>query len=541
MFFTARSPTIKAAQKGEGDTAKIPSNSTLPSTVKDGQVRRSAGEIELRISSTECPRGTAAQARPLERPTASRPKEAPSKPSEKQPKPVQRSAPTVQPPCVDAKGEEQSTTDKIYSSRGREAQAWHQKAIKKMDESGNLRRDIKATVTEALQNLTRLVKEAELARQHGEGSSKERKDTYTKEIIVHTPEGDEAKTKKDSWIKENHRKMAEMLEENTQMLKENKKGMEELKEALHKAEENMKEEMEDRQMKAKKYTEELEKMTGEITRQNEERRSYAGVLAGPPRVSAVSMATTHTVVVSSQDEMETGEEVLEKIRTAVNAREEGIRIDKIRKGKDRKIIIGCGTKEEIGRVKERIEKAGANLTIEEVTNKDPLVILMEVLKVNTNEDVLKGLRNQNGHLLKGLKEGDDRMAVKYRKKARNLLTEHVVLKVSPEIWRRLTQAKYVHIDLQRIRVADQSPLIQCARCLEYGHTRRLCEKSEDTCSHCGGQHLSIDCQERKSGSPPKCTNCSSANLDMLNHNAFSGECPVRRRWEALARAAVQYC
>ncbi|CAD0206062.1 unnamed protein product [Chrysodeixis includens] len=239
--------------------------------------------------------------------------------------------------------------------------------------------------------------------------------------------------------------------------------------------------------------------------------------------------------------METGEEVLEKIRTAVNAREEGIRIDRIRKGKDRKIIIGCETKEEIGKVKERIKNAGTNLTVEEVTNKDPLVVLMEVLKVNTNDDVLKGLRNQNGHLLKGLREEDDRVEVKYRKRARNLLTEHVVLKVSPEIWRRLTQAKGVHMDLQRIRVADQSPLIQCARCLGYGHTRRLCETTEDICSHCGGKHLSSECEKRKDGNPPRCTNCSGAGLETVDHSAFSRECPVRRRWEALARAGVQYC
>ncbi|CAD0196855.1 unnamed protein product [Chrysodeixis includens] len=317
--------------------------------------------------------------------------------------------------------------------------------------------------------------------------------------------------------------------------------MEELKKTLHKTEAKIKEDMSDREEKANKYAEEMGKMTEEITRQSEERRTYAGVLAGPPRGSPVNMMTTHSVVVTSQDEMETGEEVLEKIRTAVNAKEEGIRIDKIRKGKDRKIIIGCETKEEIGKVRERLEKSGANLMVEEVSNKDPLVVLMEVLKVNTNDDVLKGLRNQNGHLLKGLKEGDDRVVVKYRKKARNLLTEHVVLKVSPEIWRRLTQAKVIHMDMQRIRVADQSPLIQCARCLGYGHTRRLCETSTDLCSHCGGQHLSIDCQERKGGNPPNCTNCKSENLEMVNHSAFSRECPVRRRWEALARAAVQYC
>ncbi|CAD0204056.1 unnamed protein product [Chrysodeixis includens] len=539
MFITARSPTHRAAQKSDVvpqvQTAKIASSSTGASTSKDGQVRRSAGEIELRISSSKSPRGTATQVRPLDKPSTSRLKEASSKPSEKQPKPAQKLAPTTQTPDVETKGNEQLTTEKIYSSRGREAQAWHQKAIKKMDESGNLRRDIKATVTEALQNLARLVKEAEMARKQGEENNTDRIDIPIKEKTVNASE------KEDSRVKENEARLAVLIEEHSKLLKEHQKEMEELRKTIHKSEEKVKEDMNDREEKANKYIMEIGKMTEELSRQNEEKRTYAGVLAGPPKISATSTLSTHTVVVTSQDEMETGEEVLQKIRTAVNAKEEGIRVDKIRKGKDRKIIIGCVTKEEIGRVRERIEKAGTNLVVEEVTNKDPLVILMEVLKVNTNEDVLKGLRNQNSHLLKGLKEEDDRIEVKYRKRARNLLTDHVVLKVSPEIWRRLTQAKVVHMDLQRIRVADQSPLIQCARCLGYGHTRRLCEASQDTCSHCGGEHLSKDCEGKKDGNSPRCTNCSSANLETVNHSAFSRECPVRRRWEALARAAVQYC
>lgn len=196
------------------------------------------------------------------------------------------------------------------------------------------------------------------------------KNTTSKENIRNTADNDNT-THNNSTIKEAEMKTAELMKVNTKLLKENKK---EMKKTIRNAEEKMREEMDDRERITNKYTEEINKITEEITKQNEERRTYAGVLVSSPRGGKESALTTHTVVVTSQDSMETGEQVLERIRTAVNAKEEGIRIDRIRKRKDRKIIIGCESKKEIGKVKEKIERSGTNLTVEQVANKDPLII-----------------------------------------------------------------------------------------------------------------------------------------------------------------------
>ncbi|CAH2088587.1 unnamed protein product [Euphydryas editha] len=66
----------------------------------------------------------------------------------------------------------------------------------------------------------------------------------------------------------------------------------------------------------------------------------------------------------------------------------------------------------------------------------------------------------------------DRLQVKYHRRARNPLTAHVVLSASPALWRRITEKGSVHIDLQRVRAEDQTPLVQCTRCLGCGHDRR---------------------------------------------------------------------
>lgn len=163
------------------------------------------------------------------------------------------------------------------------------------------------------------------------------------------------------------------------------------------------------------------------------------------------------------------------------------------------------------------------------------------MEYNTNEDILKSLRAQNKQVFKDIKEDDIRMELKYRRKTRNPLTSHIVMKVSPQVWKNVTDTELVHVDMQRVRAMDQSPLIQCSRCLGYGHTRKLCVETIDVCSHCGGPHLRAECQEWHSGAEPNCKNCARAKLEKREHNAFSAECPIKRKWEAIARSATAYC
>lgn len=70
--------------------------------------------------------------------------------------------------------------------------------------------------------------------------------------------------------------------------------------------------------------------------------SYAKVAAkGLP-----SLSTLHSVVVTSKDETETGEEVLNKVRETIDAKEGWVQVEKVRKATDRKVIMGFGLKAE---------------------------------------------------------------------------------------------------------------------------------------------------------------------------------------------------
>ncbi|XP_047028061.1 uncharacterized protein LOC124636164 [Helicoverpa zea] len=236
----------------------------------------------------------------------------------------------------------------------------------------------------------------------------------------------------------------------------------------------------------------------------------------------------HSVIVSSTSDQDTGEVVIEKLRTAVDAKNEGTRVERLRKARDRKVVVGFGSREEMTRATERIKRAG-NLMVEEVKNKDPLIIIKDVLSCHSDEEVIQAIKCQNHHLIGDVPAEDARMGIKYRRRTRNPHTCHIILQVSPALWQRLTSAGRLHIDLQRVRVLDQSPLVQCTRCLRYGHTRKMCTETADVCIHCGDLHLRADCPLRQAAEPPKCRNCLLAKMPKIDHNAFDSECPVRRK------------
>lgn len=394
-----------------------------------------------------------------------------------------------------------------HTNRTTEVTIVYRKGVENLNKFLNLRKDVKAEVKKALDRLYELAKMAPVVRslQKELGETQKTDDTQA-QTKAKEPEYCNREKNRD----EDH--IMQKINENNILLLDNNKKMDELKTLI------------------------------EDQKQNLERATYASMEASRQTTKPIQdRESLHSVVISSKNEQDTGEEVLERVRKAVDAKEGWVTVEKVRKAKDRKIIMGCRTKEERQKVKDRLEKAGVHLVIEEVKNKDPLLIIKDVLSVHSDDDVLKALRNQNRNIFQGLKKQEDKMTIKYRKKARSPHTCHIVLSVSPVIWKRATEMEKLRVDLQHVHVEDQSPLVQCSKCLGYGHGKRFCREPQDLCSHCGGPHLRIACPELIAGETPKCINCKRAKLDNYVHNAFSRECSIRRKWDSIARASISYC
>ena len=287
-------------------------------------------------------------------------------------------------------------------------------------------------------------------------------------------------------------------------------------------------------------TEEVSSLSKELKERRGTQPSYAAVLQQKPSPKP-RHAALHSVVVTSEVSTDTSEEVLDRLRRAVDAKEGWVTVERVRKVRDQKVVVSCPTEEDRRKVRERVREVGERLVAEDMANKDPLLILRDVLVIHSDEEVIRALRNQNKGVFQDLGDKEQRLQVRFRKKTRNPHTNHLVLSTSPKVWQRATEAGALYVDLQRIRVSDHSPLVQCSRCLGYGHSRRHCTDKDDLCSQCGGPHRRTECAGWRAGDKPSCVNCKRAGLAKCDHNAFGDECPVRAKWDALARASVAYC
>ncbi|XP_063838171.1 uncharacterized protein LOC135087301 [Ostrinia nubilalis] len=411
--------------------------------------------------------------------------------------PTAETRPAARRPSVETPASTTTMTTKSPQSakltgRAHEGRVWLQRAKSHVNESRNLRTDLKEGMIMAVDKLYQLLKEAVAELEEEKNKNKELKGKEREG----KKEGNDKKDKEDS--RALSKEMVELIKEQSNKIEQTNIELSKLRESV-------------------------------LNNQATQRASYAEITADQSRRQANNnndRSSLHSIVVTSRNEQENSEEVLKQVRQAVNAKDGWVTVERVRKVKDKKVIIGCRTVEERQKVQDRLKSAGDRLLVEEMKNQDPMLVLKDVLSYNTNDDIIAALRNQNGGVFQGLDKGDDRMEFRYRRKARNPLMNHIVLRVSPQIYNRMMNCGTVHVDMQRVKVDDQSPLVQCSMCLAYGHGRRFCKETVPKCSHCGGLHMKQDCPDWLASAAPTCCNCMTAKVDTpVEHNAFSAECP----------------
>ncbi|XP_068629754.1 uncharacterized protein [Battus philenor] len=312
-------------------------------------------------------------------------------------------------PAPAAAGQSPKGDKPASADRMKEARACLTKAKLHLGSSRNLKTEIKEQVIIAINRLYELFKEAELAHrertQDPKGGPVEQPASGAKrvEAVVKDPPANPLPASQCELLKK--------LDSHARLLEANTKELEGLRESL---------------------------VAAKVQEKVKPPGTYASVAAGPAKRPPPGCEPKHSVAVSSGTD--TGEQVLGKIRKALNATQTGIRVDRIRRVRDGRVILGCGSEVELERVREGLRRAGRDLNLAEVKNKDPLVLLRDVMAYNTNEEIVKAIKTQNKHLLVDVSEEDQRAEVRFRRRARNVQTIHVVMRVSPALWGRLTAA-----------------------------------------------------------------------------------------------------
>ncbi|GBP96907.1 hypothetical protein EVAR_84160_1 [Eumeta japonica] len=109
----------------------------------------------------------------------------------------------------------------------------------------------------------------------------------------------------------------------------------------------------------------------------------------------------------------------------------------VRKARNQKVVLTCVSDDAIKRIETRIKTKSKDLQVSKPEPSLPLIIIRDVLKVNSDAQIVESLKRQNGHTTEGLGWGKVEARVRYRRRAQKPLECHPVLEVSPALYTRL--------------------------------------------------------------------------------------------------------
>ena len=107
-------------------------------------------------------------------------------------------------------------------------------------------------------------------------------------------------------------------------------------------------------------------------------------------------------------------------------------------------------------------------------------------------------------------------------------TTNCVIEVSPDIRNLLMRENHIFIGYSSCKFSDHVRVLQCYKCLAFGHFAKDC-KSSPLCGHCAGRHELRDCDRRAEAAV--CGNCRKwSPNEQSTHSAMdSYGCPLLRR------------
>ncbi|KMQ86967.1 putative 50 kda protein in type i retrotransposable element r1dm [Lasius niger] len=120
-----------------------------------------------------------------------------------------------------------------------------------------------------------------------------------------------------------------------------------------------------------------------------------------------------------------------------------------------------------------------------------LVLLLDRRDIPSGVDKAQFVKDLVKQNLNGVDEKDVRLV--HWSLAGGRKSSVAVIEVPPDIRRILLNQGRVYLEWFSCRVTDHLHILQCFRCLGFGHIAKSCSAADDTCGHCGGKHESRAC------------------------------------------------
>ncbi|XP_011171106.1 uncharacterized protein LOC105203880 [Solenopsis invicta] len=165
----------------------------------------------------------------------------------------------------------------------------------------------------------------------------------------------------------------------------------------------------------------------------------------------------------------------------------------------------------------------AGLRLEQEAKINPRLIVHGIPCAMKSEDLKKEISLN----LKNVESPDIRVIYIFPPKD-NRRSTSCIIEVSPEIHVQLLKDELIFVNYSVCKVADYVKVLQCFKCLAFGHFARHC-KFPPLCGHCADGHKSRDCASRARN--PMCGNCKRwLPHEKRSHSALDCKnCPILRK------------
>lgn len=242
--------------------------------------------------------------------------------------------------------------------------------------------------------------------------------------------------------------------------------------------------------------------------------------------------TKPAIIISSKQEVRNPAETLQKWKKMINFKNTNYSPAGIRLVSNNKVRVEFDNETQRDETLQRTNTSDSEIEAEPSKTLSPMVIVKGISKDTPPQSITETILTQNEYTndntVTPLKP---ELTLKFIKNNKNSNLYNAVFLTSPRIFNDMITKGRINIDHQRVHVEEHVPLLQCLKCLQFGHTRSRCPKEHPTCSHCSSQtHTYKDCPVKNDPSKNCCINCLLFNKKNQinktpNHSATSNRCP----------------
>lgn len=283
---------------------------------------------------------------------------------------------------------------------------------------------------------------------------------------------------------------------------------------------------------------ELSKVTTVGTKTNES-PTYAQVASPRPLTSTSNPTPPEkekriskpSIIIYPTSEDKNRQEVAEEWRRSVHFKQVNYAPAGVRHVGKNRLRVEFDTAVQRDETLQRMQPS-ASIRAEPSRQLKPMIILKGILKHTPLEELTNLIVSQNADI-EALQPGAEELHLRFERRNRNAKLYNAVFITTPRVWKKIMELGRINIDHQRVHVEEFVPLMQCFKCLQFGHLKKYCTSDVDSCAHCEeNSHTFATCPNKNNQEKANCFNCHNKNQRLktnsdTKHSPTSDRCPIR--------------